>query len=97
MDEDELIKELQELSNNIELELAQQKEAQPAEKSKELQENSNVPNKQNNNPLDFNMFGNEADYLKEIEKMLSLNLEGDTNIDDTKTHEALKLLGKKLI
>lgn len=102
MNDDDFMNELQELTKNM------TKEFSTNEKSTQSVKDSSTPsfnngnvntNKNDNFNFDLNFEGNEGDYMKEIEKLLSMGMGmdmGNMQIDDSdpQTKEMMKLLSK---
>lgn len=92
MNDEDFMNELEELTKNMTKEFNQEKPNQSAKENT----NSNPNEKKFDLNSDFNFQGNEMDYMKEIEKMLSMNMGGLDlgNIDDSdpKTKEMMNLL-----
>jgi hypothetical protein len=95
MDNDQLMKELEELTKDLEKEMNAPEHATQQIDNKPPVSNNLQNNNQNNipKPFDFNihMNGNEEQYLNELEKMLNMNLNAEDS-SDPQAKQAMKAL-----
>src|SRR5690348_14442603 len=94
MNDEDFMNELEELTKNMTKEFSQDKSNQSV---KENTIGCSTNEKKPDFNFDFNFQGNEMDYMKEIEKLLSMGM-GGMNFQvvdsDPKTNEMLNLLSK---